>query len=928
MIPDGFEFIDREKIVIVDSSVNLQEVVIEYLKSDGSDFSTNAVVYPGRRPASYLRQKIAKKTKKVFIPPVIYSMDDFVLDLHRRLFRSKPIDSLDAIYIIYKICQERLWLSETFADFSIFLSLGQRILSLLEELYIEGVTLERLREIEYSIHVPSYSSNNFRFLSTIYSEFYKRIEDSGFCTRSKRYVELSERDDLLTKIDFERIIFVGFYALTNSERKILSKLSAKDGFFFIIQKEGEITSSNRRIFLYSAPDVHGEVKILQEILRKTEKIDDVLVVLPRSETLIPLIRHGISHLKPEDYNISLGYPLSRTPLFGFFMSLFDVVRNLKDSKVHIPTYLRFLHHPYAKNLHSLGGSEKTATILKQIENVLENVLPYSFSDFEYLEEKLPGRIANFSCLSTKDETIVRDYIKGIHANLFLPFLDIKSVKDFFRKCSEVIYYLSENSTASYDPFFYRYAQGFMNEFERAKNSLFGELVFESRDSYFNFFVRLISSSFFPFEGDLTRGLQILGFLETRNLKFKRVVFLDLNEGVFPDLTEDYFIPYKIRKILGLPTEKDREGLLYYYFNTLLCGAEEVHLLFVENTEIIRSRFAERIVWEMEKKIGKPLDDHTFIRYVNYKVSLSNVLPRPKEKNQSVFKLLELVRLSPTAIDDYLECGIRFYYKYVLGLKAEEEIREGIGRSDIGTIVHLALKTFFERKLNERILPHSLSNEEMSEILDEIFKRRYGSYLDGRAFLVKRQIEKRLHHVLDYMRKHASSDTIRVLSAETFIEEELYGAKFAFRIDLVQERNSKIEIIDFKTSGESSVYLLKSNVLKSLLERKDPLKPVKLQIPLYVLLYAKKFDLDPTTIRGFYFFLGQKFLNDKCILDPFSEMGIREGLESVKELTKSAISEIKDPSFPFSPPAQVSKVCVSCSFKHLCGTLWVKSWESR
>jgi len=61
------------------------------------------------------------------------------------------------------------------------------------------------------------------------------------------------------------------------------------------------------------------------------------------------------------------------------------------------------------------------------------------------------------------------------------------------------------------------------------------------------------------------GLQILGFLETRNIKFKKVIFLDLNEGVFPNLSEDYLLPYRIRKILGLPTYHDREKLIYYYF---------------------------------------------------------------------------------------------------------------------------------------------------------------------------------------------------------------------------------------------------------------------------------------------------------------------------------------------------------------------------
>ena len=97
-------------------------------------------------------------------------------------------------------------------------------------------------------------------------------------------------------------------------------------------------------------------------------------------------------------------------------------------------------------------------------------------------------------------------------------------------------------------------------------------------SYFRLLRNYTRAIRYPFPGTPVKGLQVLGFLETRSIKFDTVYFLDVNEGIVPHTKkEDTLLPYKMRKFLKLPTHEDSEKISKYYFNTLLGGAKQVHI---------------------------------------------------------------------------------------------------------------------------------------------------------------------------------------------------------------------------------------------------------------------------------------------------------------------------------------------------------------
>ena len=66
--------------------------------------------------------------------------------------------------------------------------------------------------------------------------------------------------------------------------------------------------------------------------------------------------------------------------------------------------------------------------------------------------------------------------------------------------------------------------------------------------------KVLTASNIPFHGEPAIGMQVMGVLETRNLDFRNLVMLSLNEGQLPKSGgESSFIPYNLRKAFGMTT---------------------------------------------------------------------------------------------------------------------------------------------------------------------------------------------------------------------------------------------------------------------------------------------------------------------------------------------------------------------------------------
>jgi ATP-dependent helicase/nuclease subunit B len=937
------------KILSVLPSENLVEKVAEHLTGIEKDYSSNLVIFPGKRPSHFLRKVLAEKEQSSLIPPSILSMDEFIDHVHDESMGivGRKIEAIDAISILYNIhteAPEHLG-RKSFLTPDSFFPVGMKIYNDLEELHIEGIPPKKVREIDNIAgeKIPGPTAKRLQSLSHFYEAFYKRIEKEHLSTRSSRYRAVSENIERLNLDQFKKVILAGFFAFTESEKEIFRSLMKRENTLFIFQ-EGDgirkklsdlgVAVTHRsiggepEIHCYKSPDTHGQVfgvsTLLKRKMERNEGIDEsTVIVLPSSESLIPLFHLALNLLNPDQYNVSLGYPLRRTPLFGFFNNLMEVVNSMDGDRLYVPFYLDFVLHPYTKNIYFEGKADVTRILFHAIEEALTEKRTKKFLSLSELEndEAIAHSVREKVLKAEPGLTLkmMREHLESIHANTIQKVLSFKDVGDFARKIKEVIEYIYKNSTAKLHPFFYPYSETFMSQLDLLSRSLMRETRFQEVGSYFTLFKKYMMASYTPFAGTPLRGVQALGFLETRNLKFDTVLFLDGNEGIIPDTTrEDSLLPFKARQILGLPTYLDREEIMSYYFDTLIRGAREVHLFYIENDEKERSRFVEKLLWERQKREGKK-DTKSYVRTIPYAVSLKTENPSPISKSDEMIAFLKEYSFSATSLNTYLYCPLQFYYEYVLDLREKEVVSEEFEKEEIGSFVHMVLCEYFRGKIGQILSEKDVNLKEFEKVFRDRFEEQYGRDPSGEIYLLRNQVEHHLRIFLrDYQLEKIKKVSTKILGLEQRIDVVKDGFRLGARLDRVEKRGDKTVIIDYKTSANKNYLTIRYNKLD--LKNRDSWSEAigSLQLPFYLLTYSTLTGEMPEDIDSMFLLLGRARIDSEIEVPLFkNETEFRENFGNLTQIIFSLLREIVNPDLPFLSRIDPKKNCGRCAYGYIC-----------
>ncbi len=934
--------------------ISLVDQIAAGLDCEGKDYSKNLVVFPGKRPAHFLRKIIAGRAGGSFIPPVILSIDEFIDQSFSSIDDRRKIDPLDAVALLYDIhCStaERIG-GEGFKTLDAFFNIGLRLYRDLEELLIERITAGSLREmcLVPDETMPGPSQQRLASFEIFFEQFYRKINAESLSTRSLRYRTVAERLEETDVRNYGKIIFAGFFALTASEKTIFQKANEWDNtcLFFqdgpyigemlaqlgIVPEKKDKTAVHPTVLFTGSPDTHGQVFALADMiepLRDDGGLDEKsAVVLPSPDTLFPLLRHGLPDFDDREFNISLGYPLVRTPLFGFIHALMEMISAADGARIYTPAYLSFVLHPYTKNIYFSGSAETTRIIFHAIEEYYVRHTSKTFVTLDEIESDerlfslIMERLPEGEGLNNIPAAEVRTHLTMIHSRTMRPFMDIVNVRDFSMKCVALLAFIEEQSTARLHPLFSPFCEAFIESLDAIAQSLLGTKHFEERSSYFTFFRRYLTTRHAPFEGTPLRGLQVLGMLETRNIRFERVFVLDANEDILPDTKrEDSLLPGRVREILGLPTYRDRDRLASYYFDVLVKGAKEVCIFFVENNRQEKSRFVEKILWELQQR-ERTTDSSRSIRSLQYRVHLENRVPEPVAKSLEIAEFLGRFTYSATAIDTYLVCPLRFYYRYVLRIAERLETAGEMDRADIGSLVHQALADYFTPRLGRPLTERDLDPNEMSKCVGRIVEESFGGVPSGREYLLMKQVQKRLgDYIAKYCGQLVRELPVTMLEVEAKMKATFRGFLLSGKIDAVQKRGEQICIVDYKTSANRNAFKIAFHRVNP--EERDTWSAIgSLQLPIYRIIYAHEKKVDRSSIYAMFLLLGMTQVNHEIEMPLFQGEGVAPAKLSsmLDDVLFRLLTEIADPKIPFHPTPDKKKYCPICDYARICGTQWV------
>ncbi len=945
------------RIIIIKKGDDIISPVCSNLINKEADYSSNLVVFPGKRPSHFLKKALYQREERSILLPSIFSMDEFVDFVYQEVLKlsKRKLEAIDSVKILYDIHINGFATGKGhFLSPDTFFPLGLKIYQDLEELHIEGCDINAIKDIDVFVHdkIPPPTLNSMQSLSYFYEEFYKRIQMDSFSTRASRYRTVADmlREDTLP---FERLIFAGFFGLSKIEKELFRRLYGFGKSIFIFQEgngiediidltfgslseiRSNITAIRDKnidrypeINFYKSPDSHGQFFALSNILKKDiidnrEINERTVIVLPSSTSLFALMHNCLSLLKDEQYNISMGYPLYRTPLFGFLSNLMDLAVSVDEGRFYIPDYLRFVLHPYTKNIYFKDRADITRIIVHAIEERLLSKRTMTFLSPQDIEDDLEFLRFIMQRIEKTEETIkledIRNHIKTIHKNTINKFLSFENIADFAKKCMDVLYYIYENSTAKHHPLFYPFAEAFIGSLNQISVSLMKDVSFEQTINYFNLFKSYIKTCHVPFWGTPLRGLQVLGLLETRNIRFDRVFIVDMNEGVVPDVRkEDTLLPLKARQMLKLPTYEDRERLIEYYLNNLIIGAREVNIFFVENERNEMSRFVQKIIWNRQVNENKQ-EASKYIKSIQYKASLRTREPEPVYKTPEMIDFLKRFSFNASSLDDYLKCQLRFFYSYVINLSEKEEISSDIQKYDIGNVVHEILSEYFGQ-IKMRILNAAdLDLQRMDIIIDRIFEKNFGRELIGANYLLKRQIRKRMFELIEkYYVPLIKRHEFRVIDTERRIQIFKNSFNLKGRIDIIEERDGKTFIIDYKTSSNPNDFKINLERL-DINKRESWSEFIKsIQLPFYHILYVEDSAKGVEDVNCSFLLLGRRAIDEQIELPLFDGNDQKQKSHILTELIFCLLNEIIDISLPFIPANNRKENCKFCDFRYMCG----------
>ena len=953
----------------------LKLVAADLYKHTEGNLAHTAVVFPNKRAGLFFNEYLAQESDSPIWSPAYVSISE----LFRSLSPWEVGDPVKLVCELYKIFRRETQSTETLDDFYFWGEMlisdfddadknrvdTDKLFSNLQDLrnimddytFIDDEQEEAIRQFFQNFSIERRTALKERFISlwnvlgNIYKGFRESLASQNIAYEGMMYRHVIEHLDV-DKLPYEKYVFVGFNVLNKVEHTLFTQLkdAGKAVFYWdydefymkenrqaVTHEAGEFIRRNLRNFpsplsgelfkdLSKPKEVHyiasstenAQARYLPQWIRNnlTTPEKETAVVLCNEALLQPVLHSLPAEVK--HVNITMGFPLSQTPVYSFLIALLELHThgfNFKSGRYTFQSVVTLLKHPYTRQL--TGQAE-----------LLEKELTRNNRFYP-----LPGELG-------KDEFLTR---------LFTPLsgnlnLCIRLSETLQQVAS--IYQANTSGTEDTDAFNQLYRESLFKAYttiNRFRTLIEEDELTVQSETFRRLLVKVLSATNIPFHGEPAIGMQVMGVLETRNLDFRHLVLLSVNEGQLPKSGGDSsFIPYNLRKAFGMTTIEHKIAVYAYYFYRLLQRAERITLMYNTSSDGLNrgewSRFMLQFLIEWPHPITR--------QFLEAGQSPQGTSPITVEKTPDVMRRMQSLfdvranpkaKFSPSALNYYLDCPLKFYYRYVAGLSAPDEVSAEIDSATFGSIFHYAAEHIYKdltthgKVINKEALETLLRNEvKLQDYVDTAFKKLFfnvpqnekpeynGVQLINSA-VIARYLKQLLQNDLRYApftfiaSEMEVDEPIDIQTPKGVIKSRIGGI-----IDRMDSKDGTLRIVDYKTGGDAdtpphveslfipdkkrSNYVFQTFLYAAIMCRKQP--TMKIAPALLYIHRAATETYSPVIQMG-------ESRKPKEAVEDFSkyEKEYRERLQRLLE-------EIFNPEKSFTQTEIIEK-CTYCDFKALC-----------
>ena len=939
----------NEKVINYQLSENIITRISDYIEKEfiqkNIPLEKVACVFGGRRPALFLKRELSRRIKKSFIPPKVFSMDEFIDFIAKKEDIVKPVSDMDACYYIYTLAKKEvpglLKGRERFCD---FLPWAREIISFIEQLDLEAIQEKQLKNIQKSAaigyEIPQNINRLLQNIVKLRSSYHNFLREKNVYSRGMRYLKASKSVEGFKADEFDAILFCNFYYLHSTEQKVIKSLMDKKKgvcFFQGSQDDWSVLSKNAKyletkinpsntkehnydVTLHQGFDMHSQVSMVREVLGKIKDKEKTVVVLPQPEAVVPLLCEISSCV--DEMNVSLGYPLKRSSLYVLFDLLFKVQESKKENLYYAKDYLNLLKHPLVKNLKINSESAVTRVLVHKIEELLQGVeetsiggkLFLSLAEIEDEKRVISRTVETLASMNIQVSISECSVVLGqLHRFLFKEWEEIGDISALSQKLSDFLDILVQKSIIAKFPFNTQALERLFIIADDFQSTSFCEERFSQQELWELFHQRLESERI-TFIGSPLRGLQVLGLLETRSLSFDNVIVMDMNESILPKLKiYEPLIPREVMLSLGLNRLEKEEEIQRYQFFRLLSCAKDVHLVYSADQIHEKSRFIEELLWAKQKEEGALKSFPTKRARFALETDISK---KVITKTPEMVLQLKEATYSASRLNVYLGCPMQFYYKYVLGLKEKDDLLESPEATHIGKFIHEVLEDSFKRFINKKPKFDKIFYSSFQKLIDKKFEKEIACRMKSDSILLREIMNERLRKFLENEEQWPVKKILG-LEEDRRATIKLNGkdVSFVYTVDRVDElEDGSIVIIDYKTGGANVTPKRLSSLQSMRMDResiKDDLR--SFQLPLYY--HFTKEQMPNAEINAQLYNIRslkrESFIRDD---DKGKESEIMDiSMKALEYIHK----EICNPKVPFSCESVDDRRCQNCPFTGLC-----------